>query len=170
MTQFHGQNRCLQRIQAAVHSNFLVEILGLHAVIAQTLHARAKFVIVGGNDSAIAKAAKIFTWKETVGSNVAARTHAYAAMILGANGLRAIFYDRHLVILGDLQNGIQVGGLSKQVDWNNRFHVFDTTKSFLQTLRANVVCGGINVHKYWPRAQPRNTSRGREECVRWHDH
>ena len=56
MTQFHGQNRCLQRVQAAVHSNFLVEILWLHAVIAQTLHARAQFIIVGGNDSAVAKA------------------------------------------------------------------------------------------------------------------
>ena len=37
MPKFDTQDRCLQRIKAGVHANFLMEILRLHAVIAEPL-------------------------------------------------------------------------------------------------------------------------------------
>ena len=60
-----AQHRSLQRIEATVHADLAVIVLGLHAVIAETAEVIRHVWVVGRHESAIAKATEILGWEKT---------------------------------------------------------------------------------------------------------
>ena len=104
--ELDAEHRGLQRIQARVHADFLVEILWLHAVVAQALHAGSVNIGIGGHDAAIAKSTKVLRWEEAVGANIANASNAAAVHIFGTDGLRAVFNHRQVPRLGDRHDAV----------------------------------------------------------------
>src|SRR5665213_609368 len=90
-------------------------VFRLHAVNAQTSHARRPAGVAGNNHAAVAEAAEIFGRVEAETGHTAEAAGALA-LILGAERLGGVLYDDEIVPLGDVPQTFHVGALAKQVN------------------------------------------------------
>merc|ERR1711965_252146 len=66
----HEEDRRLQRVESGVQSDIVVEVLRLHAVVAETDHPFGQFLIPGGAESAVTEAAEVLAGEEAEGADV----------------------------------------------------------------------------------------------------
>src|SRR5690606_4509741 len=90
--KLHTERGGLQRVEARVQPDVLVEVLRLHAVHAQNTHQMSQLLIVRRYDAAIPEAAKVLAGEEAVGDDIAAGLADTASLVFRANALRGIFY------------------------------------------------------------------------------
>ena len=146
MRHLDAQHRSLQRIEATVHADLAVIVLGLHAVIAETAEVVRHIRIVGRHKSAIAKATEILRWEETKATRRATRTGAGTACIAGSNGLRSIFDDRHTKRVRNRQDAVHIHRLPKEMDGHDRLERGALGSSVGDAFGGAVVGHRINVH------------------------
>ena len=92
MTKFHSQDGCLQRIQSAIQSDLGVPIVARVSMDSQTPQPRRQVGIVGGDESAVSRTAKVLG-REKAEAPQSAQHASASAPVFRSDGLARVFYD-----------------------------------------------------------------------------
>ena len=115
MAELDAQDGGLEGVEPGVEADFLVVVLGFHAVDAQAFQDMGQGLVGGGHHAAVAEAAQVLRRVEAEGRGVAQGAGG-AALVAGAYGLGRVFEDDQAAVPGQCQDGVHVGGLAVEVD------------------------------------------------------
>lgn len=120
MGELDVEHRSLKGIKPEVGTYEVVVVFGVGAVVAQDAGLIGEGIVVADKGAAVAEAAEVFGWEERVAAEVA---HAAAGLaVVGcADGLSGVFDDVELVLFGESEDGVHVGALAEEVDWDDGF-------------------------------------------------
>lgn len=114
--ELDAQHGALQRIETAVHAGDLVYVLHTRAIIAQDANAIRQIRAIGGNSASIAERAEVLARIEAPADHITVRA---PPVITGAMSLRAILHDREAMLPGKGEDGVQVCGLTVEMNRQN---------------------------------------------------
>src|SRR5271157_991849 len=125
MIQFQSENPCLNRIQPAVVTLYVVVILLRLAMVAQHPYSLCQVWIVGRDCASLTASTQILAGIETEGRCFPHRPSSFPAFVfsrevLGTMGLAGIFYYDEIPSLGQFKNPIHVGRLPVEVNGRDR--------------------------------------------------
>ena len=120
----------------------------------------SKFVVVGGDHTAIAGSTEVLGGKKTEAAEIAERS-GHAAMKLSTDGLGRIFDDRDTVVVRQSVDLVERRGLSKEVDRDDGFGARGDGRSDLCDI--DVEGDGIDIDEHRLGAEQSNRSGGGNE-------
>ncbi len=162
MRQLDPQHGGLQRVQAEVAADALMDVLGLGAVIAQEPDLARQLLVARRDQPAVAEGAEILARKEREAADRAHRS-CLPAVIPRADGLRGILDHRDPGVARSVQDRIHVRALAIQVHDDDGSGLGGDRGA--DGVGGEVVCRGIDVHQPRRGAQPADAPGGREERV-----
>src|SRR5207248_10936791 len=118
--ELHGEDGCLERVETAVPSDFLVVIALAAAVIAQQAKAVGKFIAVRGHASRVTIGAEVLRGIEAEGGQIPNRSSP-APPPGCSKGLGGVFDDGELRLLAEAEKLVHVGAESVEMHGKDGF-------------------------------------------------
>ena len=118
--EFHVEDGGLDAIHAAVPADHGVVIFFDLAVIAEDADFFVEIGVIGEDRSRLAKGAEIFAWVEAEATGIGEEA-GFFSVVFGAVSLAGVFDDEDPVLAGDLEDGLEIGGVSEEVDGDDGF-------------------------------------------------
>ena len=118
--EFDIEDGGLDAIHAAVPADHGVVVFFDLAVIAEDAHFFVEVGVIGEDRPGLAKGPEIFAWVEAEATGIGEEA-GFCSVVLGAVGLAGVFDDEDAVLAGDLENGLEIGGVSEEVDGDDGF-------------------------------------------------
>jgi hypothetical protein len=112
--QLGAEHSGLQVVQAAVVAHAVAGSL-IGPVVAQLADFAVHILVVGNHRAAIAKTAEVLLGDEA-GADGVAQFADSEAVSASADPLRIVFHDQQIVAVGDLAEGLHVGGLAIEMN------------------------------------------------------
>jgi hypothetical protein len=158
MRQLCPEHSGLQRVQPGIHTDILMSIFFILAMVGQSPYKFSRLIVIGKNRSPVTETAKHFRWEKrrasyishSSGKDIMPRRHsAYRA-----KRLCIILYQNKIVTGGDISQRYHVTRLSEQMHRHNslgscRHHT-------VHALRINVESRLIDIGKHRHSAKQQN--------------
>ena len=167
MRQFHPQERRLYGVEARVHSQQVVVVLGLPAVHPQHPELLGQDIVVGRHQASVPEPAQVLRGEKAKTPDVAESPHG-ATPVMRTDRLRGVLDHPNPAPLRLVKPRGHVRRLAVEVDGDDRLR---TRRDLLEHIRGvEVEAAQRDVGKNCLRPEPRDAARRREETVRRGDH
>ena len=166
MRRFDPQHRGLQSVHPEISADEVMIVLRLHSVRAQETRARGQALVIGRDQTGVAKCAEILA-REKREAAVRPDAADRAGLIGRAYSLRGIFDDRNTAARRGIGDWIEIGAQAKEMDWNDRLGFRRDRRNGL--IGVDVERRRIDVDEHRPGAQPLDGAGGRKERIRRRD-
>jgi len=118
--EFHVEDGGLDAIHAAVPADHGVVIFFDLAVIAEDADFFVEVGVIGEDCPGFAKGAEVFAWVEAEAAGIGEEA-GFFSVVFGAVGLAGVFDDEDPVLAGDVEDGLEIGGVTEEVDGDDGF-------------------------------------------------
>jgi hypothetical protein len=110
----------LDAVHAGIPADHGMVVFSALAVVAQDAETLGEIRVAGDHRTGLTEGAEVFAGVKAKAGGMAEGSDALA-LVFGAMGLTGILDDGELVIPGETQDGIHIGGLAEEVDRDNGF-------------------------------------------------
>ena len=165
MAQLHKPNRAVHILHPPVEAEVFVDVALLLAMATDDPAEPRHFVVVGGDDPALAGGHVLGRVKAE-----AARTEGAdaAALVLGAVRLGSVLHQRQLIVFADLGDLRHPRGVPEDVDRHHGLCVVGDGR--FQLVRVHVQVERVDVHEHWRGAAGDDAGGCRDEAEGRGDH
>lgn len=120
MLEFDPEEGGLESVQAEIGTHLLVVVFRLHAVDAEDTGFFSEGGVLGGKEACVAQGSEVFGGEEAVAAKVSDAAGGFA-ILGGTKSLGGVFDDVKVMLRGKGHDGVHVGHLAEEVDWDDGF-------------------------------------------------
>ncbi len=171
MPKFDAQDRGLQFIETAVHARLIAHVPFPPTVFTQPARALRQFRVIRGYRPTVAESAEVLGRIKAECRHVAPRA-GFAAPDSGPVRLGAIFDYAQPVASGNFHHDRHVGGMSVQVDRNDRLErgAGVGADGFFERVAVHRERDRVDIHQHGYRPGQLHRGHGRDSRMRHRDH
>ena len=122
VAEFDFEDGGLERVEAGVPADLIVVVATGHAVGTHAAGVGVECGGGGGDEACVAHGAEVFGGVKAEGGEIAEGSGG-DGVPCGSEGLGGVFDEEEIVLVLESGEGIHIGALAVEVDWEDGFHV-----------------------------------------------